>query len=98
MASKINLAEALATFDDIYSPRIAGQVNDYDVKVAHTKGEHVGHIHGQTDEFFLVIDGRFDITSRQPDGQERTIELHAGDIFVVPGAPSTSHPRLAAPS
>jgi mannose-6-phosphate isomerase-like protein (cupin superfamily) len=84
MASKINLTEALATFDDIYSPRIVGRVNDYDVKVAHTKGEHVWHIHGQSDEFFLVIDDQFDITLRQPDGQERTVELHAGDIFVVP--------------
>jgi mannose-6-phosphate isomerase-like protein (cupin superfamily) len=84
MASKINLTEALATFDDIYSPRIVGRVNDYDIKVAHTKGEHVWHIHEQTDEFFLVIDGQFDITLREPDGQERTVELHAGDIFVVP--------------
>jgi mannose-6-phosphate isomerase-like protein (cupin superfamily) len=37
-----------------------------------------------TDEFFLVIDGQFDIALREPDGQERTAELSAGDIFVVP--------------
>ncbi len=84
MASKINLSKALATFDDIYSPRIVGRVNDYDLKVAHTKGEHVWHTHEHTDEFFLVIDGQFDITLREPDGAERTVELHAGDIFVVP--------------
>jgi len=78
------LTEVLATFDDIYSPRIVGQVNDYDLKVAHTKGEHVWHVHEHTDEFFLVIDGRFDIALREPDGRERTVELRAGDIFVVP--------------
>jgi mannose-6-phosphate isomerase-like protein (cupin superfamily) len=80
----ISLSQALATFDDIYSPRIVGRVNDYDVKVARTQGEHVWHIHEHTDKFFLVIDGQFDIALREPDGQERTVELRAGDIFVVP--------------
>ena len=80
----VTLTEALGAFDDIYSPRIVGRVNDYDLKVAHAKGEHVWHVHEHTDEFFLVIDGRFDITLREPDGRERTVELHGGDIFVVP--------------
>ena len=31
-----------------------------------------------------MIDGRFAITLRGPDGEERTAELAAGDIFVVP--------------
>jgi mannose-6-phosphate isomerase-like protein (cupin superfamily) len=80
----IGLSKALASFSDVYSPRIVGRVNDYDVKVAHTLGEHVWHTHEHTDEFFLVIDGQFDITLREPGGGERTVELHAGDIFVVP--------------
>ena len=84
MASKVNLTQALTTFTDIYSPRIVGRVNDYDLKVAHAKGEHVWHVHEHTDEFFLVIDGQFDITLREPDGRERTVELGAGDVFVVP--------------
>jgi mannose-6-phosphate isomerase-like protein (cupin superfamily) len=83
-ANPISLNEALGTFDDIYSPRIVGRVNDYDLKIAHAKGEHVWHVHEHTDEFFLVIEGRFDIALREPDGQERIVELRAGDIFVVP--------------
>jgi mannose-6-phosphate isomerase-like protein (cupin superfamily) len=83
-ASPISLSQALAAFDDTYSPRIVGRVNDYDIKIAHTMGEHVWHVHENTDEFFLVIDGRFDISLREPDGGERTAELSAGDIFVVP--------------
>jgi mannose-6-phosphate isomerase-like protein (cupin superfamily) len=35
-----------------------------------------------TDEFFLVIDGQFDIALRDGDG-ERTVSLRSGDIFVV---------------
>jgi mannose-6-phosphate isomerase-like protein (cupin superfamily) len=80
----ISLSQTLASFTDIYSPRIVGRVNDYDVKIAHARGEHVWHVHEETDEFFLVLDGRFDISLREPDGQERTVELSAGDIFVVP--------------
>jgi mannose-6-phosphate isomerase-like protein (cupin superfamily) len=79
----ISLSQALAAFTEIYSPRIVGRVNDYDVKIAHTRGDHVWHVHADTDEFFLVIDGRFDIALREA-GQERTVELRAGDIFVVP--------------
>jgi mannose-6-phosphate isomerase-like protein (cupin superfamily) len=80
----ISLSQALTAFRDVYSPRIVCRVNDYDVKVAHARGEHVWHVHERTDEFFLVIDGRFDITLRDPDGGERTVELRAGDVFVVP--------------
>jgi len=79
----VNLRQALASFSDIYSPRIVGRVNDYDVRIAHTQGEHLWHVHEDTDEFFLVLDGTFDVSLRE-DGQERTVRLHAGDIFVVP--------------
>jgi mannose-6-phosphate isomerase-like protein (cupin superfamily) len=81
--SPVNLTQALATFTDIYSPRIVGRVNDYDIRIAHTLGEHVWHVHDQTDEFFLVLDGRFDIALRDAGG-ERTVSLGPGEIFVVP--------------
>jgi mannose-6-phosphate isomerase-like protein (cupin superfamily) len=81
----INLSHALAAFSDVYSPRIVGRVNDYDIRVAHARGEHVWHVHDRTDEFFLVIDGQFDIALRDGDGDgERTVSLRSGDIFVVP--------------
>lgn len=80
----INLDRALASFDDVYSPRIVTRVNDYDVRVAHVAGEHVWHVHDDTDEFFLVLDGRFDVAWRDADGVERTVELERGDTFVVP--------------
>jgi mannose-6-phosphate isomerase-like protein (cupin superfamily) len=40
-------------------------------------------VHDHTDEFFLVIDGQFDVALRDGDG-ERTVSLRSGDIFVVP--------------
>jgi mannose-6-phosphate isomerase-like protein (cupin superfamily) len=79
-----NLSEALASFDEIYSPRIVARVNDYDVRIAHTRGEHIWHVHSDTDEFFLALDGQFDIALRDADGTERTVSLRRGDVFVVP--------------
>jgi mannose-6-phosphate isomerase-like protein (cupin superfamily) len=80
----VNLTEALRSFDDIYSPRIVGQVNDYDVRIAHAQGEHLWHVHEKTDEFFLVLDGEFHVAVRDADGGESTVVLRKGDTFVVP--------------
>lgn len=80
----VNLTDALGSFEDIYSPRIVARMNDYDVKIAHARGEHVWHVHRDTDEFFLVLDGQFDIAIRTADGGERTVVLRKGDTFVVP--------------
>ena len=83
MTEAVNLTAALASFTEIYSPRIVARVNDYDVRIAHADGEHIWHTHEQTDEFFLVLAGRFDVALRE-NGIERTVQLHAGDVFVVP--------------
>jgi mannose-6-phosphate isomerase-like protein (cupin superfamily) len=80
----VNLQEALASFDDVYSPRIVARMNDYDVRIAHAKGEHVWHVHADTDEFFLVLDGQFDVAIRDASGVETTVTLRTGDTFVVP--------------
>ena len=82
-AQPVNLQAALNSFDEIYSPRIVTRMNDYDVRIAHTKGEHVWHVHEDTDEFFLVLDGQFDVALRE-DGAERVVSLRQGDVFVVP--------------
>jgi len=83
-AKPVNLTAALASFTEVYSPRIVARMNDYDVRIAHAKGEHVWHAHDATDEFFLVLDGQFDIALRDADGTERTVVLRQGDTYVVP--------------
>lgn len=80
----VNLTAALESFDEIYSPRIVATMNDYEVRVAKTLGEHVWHVHDDTDEFFLVLDGEFDIALRDERGVETEVVLRQGDTFVVP--------------
>ncbi|MFC8618049.1 cupin domain-containing protein [Micromonospora purpureochromogenes] len=84
----IDLAVALAGFDQLWSPRIVTRVNDYDVRIAKVAGEHVWHVHDHTDEFFLVLDGELRIALREGDG-ERTVVLPRGAVYVVPRG--TSH-------
>ena len=83
-ARTVNLMTALASFDAVYSPRIVARMNDYDVRIAHTLGDHVWHVHDDTDELFLVLDGQFDIAMRDAGGAVSTIVLRTGDVFVVP--------------
>ena len=84
LAPPLNLTDALASFTETYSPRTVSRVNDYEVRIAHALGDHVWHVHHDTDELFLVLDGRFDVALRDADGSERTVELRQGDVFVVP--------------
>ena len=60
----VNLKKALASFTDTWSPKIITKVNNYDVRIAHVQGEHVWHVHEETDEFFLVLKGYLDIAIR----------------------------------
>ncbi|RAG84263.1 cupin [Streptacidiphilus pinicola] len=79
----ISLDTALASFDALWSPRIVTTVNDYDVRVAKVAGEHLWHVHEDTDEFFLVLSGELLISLREADG-ERTVRLPRGSVFTVP--------------
>lgn len=78
----VSLAQALSSFDVLWSPRIVTRVNDYDVRVAKVEGEHVWHVHEDTDEFFLVLEGHLQIGLREPDG-ERLVDLPTGSVFTV---------------
>ncbi|MFD5817305.1 cupin domain-containing protein [Streptomyces sp. NPDC127038] len=79
----VSLSAALASFDELWSPRIVTAVNDHDVRVAKVEGEHVWHVHDHTDEFFLVLEGELTIALREPAG-ERSVVLPTGSVFTVP--------------
>ena len=76
---KINLAEKFALFSDHWSPRIVGELNGQQVKLAKFQGEVVWHHHEHEDELFLVIRGAFRMEFR-----DRSVELQAGEFLIVP--------------
>lgn len=76
---KVNLRDKLALFDERWSPRIVGQVNDVQVKVAKLEGTFPWHTHDEEDELFLVLEGRLTLELR-----DRAVVLEAGEFLVVP--------------
>jgi mannose-6-phosphate isomerase-like protein (cupin superfamily) len=76
---KVNLAERLLSFDELFSPRIVGYYNDTKIQVAKTKGPFVWHAHPDTDDLFLVLAGSLRVELR--DG---AVELGEGELLVVP--------------
>ena len=79
MTDTINLAAKLANFSDHWAPRTVARFNDLDVMVVKVLGEFVWHKHDDTDDFFLVLQGRLDIQLR-----DRCVTLGPGEMFVVP--------------
>ncbi len=76
---KVNLAAKFALFDERWSPKIVGTLDDYEIKLAKLEGEFVWHKHEHDDELFLVVAGRMSI-----DLRDRTVELEEGEFLVVP--------------
>ena len=95
----IDLAEKLSQFDEYWSPRIIGEVNDSYVKLAKLNGEFVWHSHEQEDELFLVVKGRLTIRFR-----DRDVHLEEGQMIIVekgvehqPVAESEAHVLIVEP-
>lgn len=75
----VNIAQKFTLFDDTWSPRIIGDLNDSYVKIAKIKGEFVWHHHEHEDELFLVIQGRMLMQLRDGD---RWVE--EGELIIIP--------------
>jgi mannose-6-phosphate isomerase-like protein (cupin superfamily) len=76
---KVNLAHKLSLFQDHWSPKIVGELNDSYVKLVKVKGEFVWHHHDAEDELFLVVRGRLLIRLRDGD-----VRLEEGEFVIIP--------------
>ncbi len=76
---KVNLAQKFSLFQEYWSPKIVGELNDSYVKLAKLKGEFVWHHHDTEDELFLVVKGRLLIKLRDQD-----ILLEEGEFVIIP--------------
>lgn len=76
---KVNLFEKFSLIDEHWRPKIVGELNGQEVKLVKFKGEFPWHYHENEDEMFMAMKGEFRIELR-----DRTIELAAGEFFIVP--------------
>ena len=77
--NKVNLAASFATIDEYWSPKIAGDINNVQIKLAKFKGSFHWHHHADEDELFLVIAGRLRMSFA-----DRAVDLEAGEFIIVP--------------
>lgn len=76
---KVNLAEAFGSFHDHWNPRVAGDINDFQVKLVKLEGKFDWHHHTQEDELFLVVAGRMKMALR-----DRDVIVEPGEFIIVP--------------
>ena len=76
----INLNQKFDLFTDQWSPKIIGELNGQDVKLAKLQGEFVWHDHKDEDELFLVLKGKLEIHFRHV----QPVVLNAGELIIVP--------------
>lgn len=76
---KVNLAEKLALFAEHWQPRIVGELNGQQVKLAKLLGSFDWHFHEHEDELFLVLRGTLTLRLR-----DRDVILGEGEFFIVP--------------
>ncbi|MFB0902799.1 MAG: cupin domain-containing protein [Nonlabens sp.] len=75
----INLKEKLSLFKEQWTPKIIGELNGQQVKLAKLQGEFVWHDHKNEDELFYVIKGQLLIELK-----DKIITLNEGDLYIVP--------------
>ena len=75
----VSLFEKLNSFQDYWSPKIVGEVNESFVKLVKLKGEFVWHHHEAEDELFLVIKGSLLIRLR-----DRDVRVEEGEFVIIP--------------
>lgn len=77
--SPVNIADKFTLFEEHWSPKIVAQANGWEIKLVKARGSFVWH-HHDADEVFCVFSGKLTIHLQDhPD-----IQLHPGEIFVVP--------------
>ena len=75
----INIQEKLDLFNEHWKPKVVGELNGQQVRLVKFKGAFVWHKHDAADEFFLVINGSFEMQYR-----DRVVSVNEGEFLIVP--------------
>lgn len=75
----INLNDKLSKFNDLWSPKVIGEMNDYQFKLIKITGDFEWHVHQDTDKVFFTLEGEMIIDFR--DGQ---VKISKGEMFILP--------------
>lgn len=76
---KINILEKFSLFKEQWTPKIIGELNGQQVKLAKLKDEFVWHSHEDEDELFMVFKGTLIMEYR-----DREETVGEGETIIVP--------------
>ena len=79
MSQAVSPRQIAASLQELWSPRVVGEVDDTYVKVARVQGTFTWHSHEHEDELFYILKGRLRI-----EMEGGSVELREGDLYVVP--------------
>lgn len=75
----INFQHKFSLFNEQWQPKVIAEMNDYQFKIVRLEGDFIWHDHQDTDETFIVLEGRLRI-----DFRDGAVDLSAGEMFVIP--------------
>ena len=76
---KINPLQKFSLFNEYWSPKIVGELNNQEVKLVKFHGDFIWHKHEGEDELFFVVKGSFVMELR-----DKNIQLNEGEFLIVP--------------
>ena len=76
----INIMDKFSLFNEKWTPKIIGEINNQYVKLCKLKDDFVWHSHKNEDELFMVFKGTLLMEFR--DG--RIVKVKKGEILIVP--------------
>jgi mannose-6-phosphate isomerase-like protein (cupin superfamily) len=80
MLEVVNITDGFARFDDLFSPKIVGELNGQHVKLVRVEGDKVPwHTHDAEDELFWVLEGELEVLTH-----DTSVTLRPGEFTVVP--------------
>ena len=76
----INIMDKFSLFNENWTPKIIGELNNQYVKLCKLKDDFIWHSHKNEDELFMVFKGTLLMEFR--DG--RIVKVKQGEILIVP--------------
>jgi mannose-6-phosphate isomerase-like protein (cupin superfamily) len=74
----INFQQKFSLFTEQWQPKVVAEMNDYQFKIVRLQGDFIWHDHKDTDETFIILEGKLRI-----DFRDGAVNLSTGEMFVV---------------
>jgi mannose-6-phosphate isomerase-like protein (cupin superfamily) len=79
VAEVVNIQRCFEAFEDTFSPKVIGELNNQLVMAVRCEGDKVPwHTHDEEDEMFFVVDGVLEVHER-----DRQVTVGPGEFYIV---------------